>query len=200
MSSAAKTELGNERCLKPWPILPKQDGKNVQSLPTEAHSSHFYHTVCSAELCPALLTRAGVAAWPCSGWRWLKPHTEPGWKAPAEVPMLLAPHSSLFSGSWIALQKPSKAPYPAFPLTKQVGLSGVSSVKSTALCFHGDACFSINWSPFIVASFPWWEKLEIEQVPPDHFYTIQVRLRAKSRQNNRQKTIFSLQWDPSCST
>lgn len=90
--------------------------------------------------------------------------------------------------------------HPAFPLTKQVGLSGVSSVKSIALCFHGDACFSINRSPFIVASFLWWEKLEIELVPPDHFYTIQVRLRAKSRQNNRQKTIFSLQRDPSCST
>lgn len=27
VSSAAKTELGNERCFQPWPILSKQDGE-----------------------------------------------------------------------------------------------------------------------------------------------------------------------------
>jgi len=76
VSSAAKTELGNERCLQPWPILSKQDGENVRSLPAEAPGGLSYRTTCSAEPCRASLRAAGWEAWPCSRQGWLIPHTK----------------------------------------------------------------------------------------------------------------------------
>lgn len=152
MSSAAKTEVGNERCLQPWLILSKQDGENAWSLPAEAPGSLSYRTTCSAELCPALLRGAGGGSWPRSWRRWLVPHTEQGWKAPsAEVPVPLAPRSALLLGSRIALQMPSKTP--TFPLSKQIGLSGISRLGVWLCAFMGTCGFPQAEAPSLCFPF-----------------------------------------------
>lgn len=107
---------------------------------------------CSAEPCPALLRAAGGGAWPRSWWRWSIPHTERGWKTPsAEVPVPLAPCSALFSGSRIALQRPSKVP--TFPLTKQIGLSGISSLGAWLCAFMGTCGFPRTEAPSLCLPF-----------------------------------------------
>lgn len=194
MSSAAKTELGNERCLEAWPILPKKDGENAQSLPTEAHSGRFYHTVCSAEPCPALLTRAGEGLWPCSGWRWLKAHAEPGWKAPSEVLVLLAPCFAFFMALKLLFRSLQR--HPTFPLTEQIGLGRISSLRALLSALIGMYVFSIDWSlglPFLSGRGEWRNKSHLATSD-----TVWVRLWTILQHIKQAKMQFLISAIPHC--
>lgn len=108
---------------------------------------------------PALLS----PALPCWEWQEGEPGPAPGrggqYLTPSEAgklpwlkslrPWLPAQH--FFSGSWIALQRPSKAP--TFPLSKQMGLSGISSLRVELCAFTGTCGFPQTEAPLLCLPF-----------------------------------------------
>lgn len=107
--------------------------------------------------------------------RWLIPHTKRGWEAPsAGVPAPLAPCSALFSGSWIALQRPSKAP--TFPLSKQMGLNGILSLRVELCAFMGTCGFPQTEAPLLCLPFSGRRSSWLNRSQFTILDTIQVRL------------------------